>query len=176
MSFFQDGIQNPYHSTPPRKLLRFWTATEKNYFASVLYMAHKVFPHKHIPHSDMEDIPCFNNALQDLFHDKLLQFFFECIHCNEEFVLQFYATLYVSGVPKDISTWVLEWMTEHQHYTNSVPEIIDILQLPLSDASVPSTYGSPLMRDDLMHMLMKPEDPEAPPRTKFLVTEHQYLQ
>src|ERR1041385_1455973 len=138
-------------------------------------MAHKVFPHKHIPHPDMEDIPCFNNALQDLFHAKLLQFCCECFHWNEELVLRFYATLYVSGDPKDINTWVLEWMNEHQHYTTSVPEIIEILQLPPSDASIPSTYGAPLLRDDLMNMLMKPQDPEAPPRTQFLVSELQYL-
>src|ERR1041385_4940931 len=175
MRFFQAGIQNPYNSPLPSKILRFWTTTQKNYYASVLYMAQKVFPHKNIPHLDMEDIPSFNNLLQDLFHAKLLQFCSECIHWNEELVLQFYATLYVSGDPKDINTWVLDWMTQHQHYTASVPEIIANLQLPPSEASVPSTYGAPLLRDDLMNMLMKPQAPEAPPRTKFLVSELQYL-
>ena len=117
MSFFQEGIQNPYHSAPPRKLLRFWTATQKNYYASVLYKQNNLFPHKHIPLMDMEALPCFNSVLQDLHHAKLLQFCSECIHWNEELVLQFYATLYVSGDPLDITTWVLEWMTEHHHYT-----------------------------------------------------------
>ena len=79
---------------------------------------------------DMEDIPCFNSALQDLHHAKLLQFCSECIHWNEELVLQFYATLYVSGDPLDINTWVLEWMTEHQHYSLTIPEAIAILELP----------------------------------------------
>jgi len=127
MSFFQDGIQNPYHSAPPRKLMRFWTATQKSYYASVLYNQHKLFPHKHIPHMDMEDMPCFNSVLQDLHHAQLLRFCSECIHWNEEIVLQFYATLYVSGDPLDINTWALEWMTEHQHYTMSVPEAVAIL-------------------------------------------------
>ena len=83
-------------------------------------MAQKVFPHKYIPHLDMEAIPCFNNVLQDLYHANMLQFCSECIHWNEELVLQFYATLYVSGDPKDINTWVLEWMTHHQRYIASV--------------------------------------------------------
>src|SRR4051812_39083218 len=79
MSYFQEGIQNPYHTTPPRNMLRFWTKTQKNYYASVLYKQNKLFPHKHIPRMDMEDISCFNNALQDLYHAKLLQFCSECI-------------------------------------------------------------------------------------------------
>ena len=79
-------------------------ATQKNYYASVLFKQNKLFPHKHIPHMDMEEIPSFNNALQDLYHAKLLQFCSECIHWNEELVLQFYATLYVSGNPLDINT------------------------------------------------------------------------
>ena len=93
----------------------------------MLYKQNKMFPHKHIPHMDMEDIPCYNNMLQDLHHDKLLQFCSECIDWNEELVLQFYATLYVSRDPQDINTWVLEWMIEHKHQTTTVTEIIDIL-------------------------------------------------
>src|SRR3954466_2520348 len=117
MSFFQEGIQNPYHYAPPRKLLRFWTTTQKNDYASVLYKQNKLFPHKHIPHMDMEDIPCYDTVLQDLHQAKLLQFCSECIHWNEELVLQFYANLYVSGDPLNITTWILECMTENQHYS-----------------------------------------------------------
>ena len=175
MSFFQDGIQNPYHSAPPRKLMRFWTATQKSYYASVLNNQHKLFPHKHIPHMDMEDLPCFNNVLQDLHHAQLLRFCSECIHWNEEIVLQFYATLYVSGDPLDINTWVLDWMTEHRHYTMTVPEAITILDLPLCTSPAACTYGSQIIRDDVMNMLMKPQAPEAPPRKKFLVSKLQYL-
>src|SRR4051812_22134741 len=83
--------------------------------------------------------------------------------------------LYVSSDPMDINTWVLEWMTKHQHFTASVPEAIDILELPICDVSSSCTYGSQLLRDDLMNMLMKPQAPEAPPRTNFLVSELQYL-
>src|SRR3954462_609895 len=94
-----------------------------------------------------------------MYHAKLFQFCSESIHWNEELVLKFYAMLYVSGDPKDINTWVLEWMTEHHQYTASVPEIVEILKLPPSDASVPSTYDAPLLRDDLMNMLMQPQAP-----------------
>ena len=69
----------------------------------------------------------------------------------------------------DINTWVLEWMTEHQHYAASVPEAISILEFPNCDASASCSYGSMLLRDDLMNMLMKPQAPEAPPRKTFLV-------
>src|SRR3954468_1341347 len=117
---------------------------------------------------DMEDIACFNNTLQDLFHAKLLQFCSECIHWNDELVFQFYATLYVSGNPMDINTWVLEWMTEHQHYTISVPEAIAILEFPICTALTSCSYGSQCLRDDLLNMLMKPKAPEAPSRTTFL--------
>src|SRR3954464_10409876 len=94
---------------------------------------------------DMEDIQCFNNTLQDLFHAKLLQFCSECIHWNEELVLQFYATLYVSGNHMDITTWVLEWMTEHQNYSMTFPEAIVILELPQCTSSTAYTYGYPIL-------------------------------
>lgn len=91
-------------------------------------------------------------------------------------MLQFYGTLYVSGGPEDINTWVLEWKAEHKHQTTTIPEIIEILQLLVSAASVPSTYASNPLRDDLMNMLMKPLAPDAPPRTKFLITDLQFCQ
>lgn len=31
---------------------------------------------------------------------------------NEELILQFYATLFISGDPKDSTTWEMEWMTQ----------------------------------------------------------------
>src|SRR4051812_19816076 len=66
-------------------------------------------------------------------------------------------------------------MTEHHHYTITVPEAIAILELPQCPSSTACSYGSPILRDDLMNMLMKPQAPEAPPRTTFLVSELQYL-
>lgn len=86
-----------------------------------------------------------------------------------------YATLYVSGDPLDITTWVLEWMTEHHHYTITVPKAIVILELPQCTSSTACSYGYPIHRDDLMNMLMKPQAPEALARTKFPVSELLYL-
>src|ERR1041385_7333991 len=83
--------------------------------------------------------------------------------------------LYVSGNPLDINTWVLEWMTEHHHYTITVPEAIVILELPQCTSPTACSYGSQILRDDLMKMLMKPQAPEAPACTKFPVSELLYL-
>ena len=94
---------------------------------------------------DMEDIPCFSSVLQDLHHAKLIQFCLECIHWNEELVLQFYATLYVLGDPLDITTWVLEWMTEYHHYSVTVSEAIAILEFPHCTSSTACSYGSPIL-------------------------------
>src|SRR4051812_32409440 len=66
-------------------------------------------------------------------------------------------------------------MTEHHHYTITVPEAIAILELPQCPSSTACSYGSPILRDDLMNMLMKPQAPEAPVRTQFLVSELLYL-
>src|SRR3954471_20866170 len=66
-------------------------------------------------------------------------------------------------------------MTEHHHYTITVPEAIDILELPQCTSPAACSYGSQILRDDLMNMLMKPQAPEAPARTKFPVSELQYL-
>src|ERR1043165_3306752 len=97
------------------------------------------------------------------------------IHWNEELVLQFYASLYGSGDPLDITTWVLKWMTEYQHYSITVPEAIAILELPPCTSPTACSYGSQILRDDMMNMLMNPQAPEAPARTKFLVSELLYL-
>ena len=49
--FFTD--YNPYDSARLRRK-RFWTASQANFYSSVLFNKDKVFDHEHIPHLDME--------------------------------------------------------------------------------------------------------------------------
>src|SRR3954467_15656112 len=58
--FFTD--YNPYDSARIRKR-RFWTASQANFYSSVLFNKDKVFDHAHIPHVDMESLPCFTPVL-----------------------------------------------------------------------------------------------------------------
>src|SRR3989337_1891227 len=54
--FFTD--YNPYDSARIRKR-HFWTASQANFYSSVLFNKDKVFDHEHIPHVDMESLPRF---------------------------------------------------------------------------------------------------------------------
>ena len=54
--FFTD--YNPYDSTHLRRK-QFWTASQANFYSSLLFNKDKVFDHEHIPHVDMESLPCF---------------------------------------------------------------------------------------------------------------------
>ena len=65
--------------------------------ASVLFDMDKVFQHRQIPHVDMESIPCFQPVLNVLHEDGLLNFCADICDWNEELILQFYATLHLSG-------------------------------------------------------------------------------
>ena len=60
----------------------------------------------------MRSIECFQQLLQELDDFQLLRVF-EFQHTwNRECILQFYATLYITGNEEDCTTWVMEWMTE----------------------------------------------------------------
>ena len=47
---------NPYDNARLRRK-RFWTASQANFYSSVLCNKDKVFDHEHIPHVDMESMP-----------------------------------------------------------------------------------------------------------------------
>nr|BDI54743.1 predicted protein [Triticum aestivum] len=55
---------NPYDNARLRRK-RFWTASQANFYSSVLFDKDKVFDHEHIPHVDMESMPCFTPVLSD---------------------------------------------------------------------------------------------------------------
>ena len=84
--FFTD--YNPYDSARIRKR-RFWTASQANFYSSVLFDKDKVFDHAHIPHVDMESLPGFEPVLSVLHDAGLLNFCIDICDWNEELILQF---------------------------------------------------------------------------------------
>ena len=69
--FFED--YNPYNSARIRKR-HFWTASQANFYSSVLFNKEKIFYHEHIPHVDMESLSCFTQVLGVLHDAGLLNF------------------------------------------------------------------------------------------------------
>ena len=61
-SFFEERMffigENPYDK-PHIRHLKFWTRTQLHYYASVLCGRNKIFQHRHIPHVELEEIPCW---------------------------------------------------------------------------------------------------------------------
>ena len=98
---------NPYDK-PRIRHLKFWTRTQLNYYASVLCGRNKIFQHRHIPHAELEEIPCFAPVLNVLYEAGLLPMCSDISDWNSELILQFYATLHISGNADDINTWVFD--------------------------------------------------------------------
>jgi hypothetical protein len=82
--FFMD--YNPYDSARLRRK-RFWTASQMNYYSSLLFGKNKVFDHEQIPHVDMEALPCFHSVLSVLHDAGLLNFCTDICDWNEELIL-----------------------------------------------------------------------------------------
>ena len=94
---------------------------------------------------------------------------------NEELILQFYATLHITGNSEDVNSWVLDWMSENTHYKAPATELLRALPLspPLEGACC--VYNEPELTDHYMQVLMKPLKPGQTSRTKFLVKELMYV-
>ena len=72
--FFED--YNPYNSARIRKR-RLWTANQANSYSAVLFNREKILYLEHIPHVDMESLPCFAPVLSVLHDAGLLNFSFD---------------------------------------------------------------------------------------------------
>ena len=103
--FFTD--YNPYDSARLRRM-RFWTASQANFYSSLLFDKDKVFDHEHIPHVDMESLPCFTPVLSIIHGAGLLNFCTGICDWNEELILQFYVTLHITRNADDVNSWVLD--------------------------------------------------------------------
>jgi hypothetical protein len=93
---FFDHSKNPY--TKPRiSSDRFWSYQQRSYYMSVLYNQDMIHPHKRLNFEAMTDLPCLNEAIDCLHDVGLLPFVTDKEHWNKELLLQFYATLHISG-------------------------------------------------------------------------------
>ncbi|KAI4994166.1 hypothetical protein ZWY2020_029214 [Hordeum vulgare] len=93
----------------------------------------------------------------------------------ETAIVVFYATLHISGDPKDVNSWVLDWLTHHTHYKAPTTELLRATPLPVPSDEAIRLYDERELPNHLMEVLMKPLAPGQPPRTRFLVKELQYV-
>src|SRR3954466_15996119 len=140
---------NPYDSARIRKR-RFWTASQANFYSSVLFNKDKVFDHAHIPHVDMESMPCFTPVLSVLHDAGLLNFCTDICDWNEELILQFYATLHITGNAEDVNSWVLDWMTKNTHYKAPATELLRCLSLSPPTKDARCVYDEPELSNHYM--------------------------
>ena len=78
--FFTD--YNPYDAAR-RGRKRFWTASQMNFYSSLLFDKDKIFDHEQIPHVDMESLPCITPILSVLHDAGLLNFWADICNWNE---------------------------------------------------------------------------------------------
>jgi hypothetical protein len=103
-------------------------------------------------------------------------------HWNEELLLQFYATLHISGYHKDIKTWTLHWMTGDVHHEATTQDLLELTNLPAPgdiyepgceayNRAVESIFlkSEPNMTE--MLTMMKPLPAEADCPKEFLVND-----
>ncbi|KAI4974841.1 hypothetical protein ZWY2020_048448 [Hordeum vulgare] len=133
-NFFEERMyfigENPYDK-PQMRHMNFWTRTQMNYYASVLCGRNKIFQHRHIPHDELEEIPCMEPVLSVLHDAGLLPMCSDISDWNIELILQFYATLHISSNADDINTWVFDWMTQNTHYKAPASELLRELPVPI---------------------------------------------
>jgi hypothetical protein len=106
----------------------------------------------------MEEIPCSLEVIERI-ENSFLKSFMRFRHgWNREVILQFYATLYISGDEGDMQTWLMEWITGKEKITCSVEKFLSFLNLPRSEFDDINEYClhhwdiSP----DQLHLLMDP--------------------
>jgi hypothetical protein len=107
--FFQES---PYSKPRTSESPRFRTQEKAIYYSQILYDSLKSFPHEFPDIAAMKNIGCFNEVLQDIKDFSLMHVFAYQHPWNREIILQFYATLYISGDESDSTKWIMEWMTK----------------------------------------------------------------
>ncbi|KAI4977976.1 hypothetical protein ZWY2020_014530 [Hordeum vulgare] len=176
-NFFEECMyftgDNPYDK-PQIRHLKFWSRTQLNYYASVLCGRNKIFQHRHIPHVELEAIPCLAPVLNVLHEAGLLPMCSDISDWNSELIRQFYATLHISGDPEDIKTWVFDWMTQNTHYKAPATELLRELPVSIPSEEAVKLYGERELPNGMMEVLMKPLAKGQPPRKTFLVHELKY--
>jgi hypothetical protein len=101
LQFFQES---PYKRERTSLSSRFWTKEQAIYYARILYCKNRIFPHKYLDFAELEKIPFYHEAIERI-ENGFLKAFMRFNHgWNREIILQFYATLYISGDVGDIRT------------------------------------------------------------------------
>lgn len=175
--FFQDS---PYDGPRTLESPRFWTKEQAIYYSRVLYESKKIFPHEYLNIPAMWNIGCFNQLLQAL-DDFCLTKVFEFEHpWNREIILQFYATLYISGDESDSSKWIMEWMTEGKRIKCTSTDFVSHFHFPRfehGDHEI-RVHSIDVISDETFWCTMDPEkirDYSGPPRPEHLTFENQTL-
>lgn len=104
----------------------------------------------------MEEIPCFAAILNILHEAGLLPFCTDISDWNTDIILQFYATLHSSSDPKDVNTWVFDWMTQHMHYKAPATKLLRALPISIPSEDAVLMYDERELPNRLMEVLMKP--------------------
>ena len=113
----------------------------------VLYGQNRIFPHKHLSFEAMKCLPCFDQALDCLRDVGLLPFVTDHEDWNEELILQFYATLHISGFGRHLNTCKMDFMIRDEHISASALDFFPATPLgasgedldPRSEANVAAT-------------------------------------
>lgn len=102
----------PYEGERIALSFRFRMKEHAIYYARILYYKNRIFKHKVLDFVEIEQIPCFHQTIERIEQAFLKGFPYFNHGWNREIILQFYATLYISGDEGEMQTWLLEWMTE----------------------------------------------------------------
>jgi hypothetical protein len=95
---------SPYEGEPTSLSPRFWTKEQTVYYARILFCKNCIFKHKILDFAELERLPCFHQTIEQI-EQVFLKGFLHFNHgWNHEVILQFYATLYISGDIADSST------------------------------------------------------------------------
>jgi len=107
----------------------------------------------------MESLPCFTPVLSVLHDAGLLNFCSDIVDWNEVLILQFYATLHITGDPEDINSWVLDLITDNTHYKAPASESLHALPISPPSEGARCLYQEPELTAHYMQVLMKPLKP-----------------
>ena len=129
------------------------------YYCRILCFKDRIFEHNILDFFvELEVLPCFHRIIDQLDQLHLKRFLRFNHGWNREIILQFYATLYVSGNLNDCSTWIFEWMTETEKITCSADQFIAMLHFPRFEFDKSQEHRLHFwdVTKEQLHLLMEP--------------------
>jgi hypothetical protein len=150
---------SPYEGECTSLSPRFWTKEQAVYYARILFGKNRIFKHKVLDFAELEGLPCFHRTIKQI-EQAFLKGFLRFNHgWNHEVILQFYATLYISGDIADSRTWVHEWMIEEDKLMCSAEQFLALLNLPRFEFDETREHRLHHLEvsEAQLHMLMDPK-------------------